>query len=79
VVQPVRSTIYRNKTIGDAAILYLKSVGVPQKTREIADALESGGAHSSDMYRAVYNALDGGDLAHQVDGKRWALQEWDGN
>jgi hypothetical protein len=79
LVQPARTTIYRNKTIGDAAVMYLKSAGAPQKTRDIANALENGGAHSSDMYRAVYNALDGDELAHMVEGKRWALRAWDGN
>jgi hypothetical protein len=27
----------------------------------------------------VYNALDGDELAHMVEGKRWALRAWDGN
>jgi hypothetical protein len=75
----VQPNLYRGKTIAEAAVMHLKSVGVPQKTREVADGLEAGGAHSSDMYRAVYNALDSSELAHQVEGKRWALREWEGN
>jgi len=78
-VPQVQPGIYRGKTIVEAAIMHLRSVGVPQKTREVANALEAGGATSSDMYRAVYNALDSSESAHQVDGKKWALREWEGN
>jgi hypothetical protein len=68
--------IYRGLAIGQAAIRFLKSEGAPKKTREIADALEVGGVKSSDMYRAVYNALDTNDEAVMVEGKMWALKEW---
>jgi len=73
---PPRNGAYAGKTIGEAAVEFLRSVGSPQKTRTIATALENGGIHSSDMYRAVFNALDGNDMALKAIGKRWALKEW---
>ncbi len=77
VAPAVVTNVYRGKTLAEASVLYLKSAGTPQKTREIANALEAGGAQSSDMYRGVYNALDSSELVHQVEGKRWALREWE--
>jgi len=68
--------IYTGLTIGQAAIKYLQSVGKPIKTRPIAVALEQGGGKSSDMYRAVYNALDLNEDVEMVEGKRWALKAW---
>jgi hypothetical protein len=73
---PASKGSYAGMPIGQASIRLLKSAGAPKKTREIADALEQGGLHSSDMYRAVYNALDSNEEAEMLEGKRWGLKEW---
>jgi hypothetical protein len=62
--------------IGGAAVAFLESVGSPQKTRVIANELEAGGVKSSDMYRAIYNALDGRDDVYINETKRWGLKKW---
>lgn len=70
---------YAGKTVAEAAVEFLRSLGTPQKTRTIANALEMGGLQSSDMYRAVFNALDVNAMTVKSEGKRWALREWSGN
>lgn len=83
VAEPIPQTetprmgIYVGLSIGVAAIKFLRSTGSPQKTREIANALEQGGVKSTDIYRAVYNALNTNEEVVMVEGKRWALAEWE--
>jgi hypothetical protein len=57
--------------IGDAAVSYLASVGLPQKTRTIALELEAGGIKSTDTYRAIYNALGNRDNVYLDETKKW--------
>src|SRR6266542_1019002 len=64
-VQPDKISVgpsreYRGMTIAAATIKFLKSVGAPQPTRTIADALRLGGigSDSRNMYRTVYNTLN---------------------
>jgi hypothetical protein len=66
---------YRNLRIEEASIVYLKRAGMPLKTRAIADELIAGGKKSSDMYRAVYNALDKSEEVEMDADKRWKLRE----
>ena len=63
-------------SIGQASVEVLRMARSPLKTREIANALESQGFLSSDMYRAVFNALDSLEEVVKAEGKRWALKEW---
>jgi hypothetical protein len=53
------SSIYKDMTIGDAAVHFLRFSSIHKKTREIAAGLIQGGigSDSKNMYRAVYNAL----------------------
>jgi hypothetical protein len=78
---PPPSTVkgpYSDMTIAQAAIKYLETVGRPQKTRIIADALKKGGSKSTNHYRAVYNGLLQHDkLAHlNKETSKWALLAW---
>ncbi len=65
-------------SIAQAAIKYLETVGKPQKTRIIADAVEKGGAQSTNIYRAVYNGLLQQDKLAYLDkeSSKWGLRTW---
>jgi hypothetical protein len=67
---------YVGMGIGDAAVSYLASVGLPQKTRTIALELEAGGIKSTDTYRAIYNALGNRDNVYLDETKKWGLKKW---
>jgi hypothetical protein len=67
---------YAGMRIGEASMAFLVQAGSPQKTRTIANALEQGGIKSTDIYRAVYNALDNNDELELDDMKRWRLKKW---
>lgn len=58
-VTPDANGPYTGMTIGNAAIAFLRAAGTPQKTRDICDALRSGGLASAsvNLYRTVYNTL----------------------
>ena len=80
-VQETRQLPYANMTIADAAIQFLRSTKKPQKTADIADALQRGGIRSNakDMYRTVYGTINnrydkGKDFTKS--GAKWGLTEW---
>ncbi|MGD0468048.1 MAG: hypothetical protein ABSA54_06730 [Terriglobales bacterium] len=72
---------YRGMTIADATIKFLKTMGKPQATGDIARALKLGGigSASKNMYRTVYNTLNSRLDKHQditKEGAKWGLAEW---
>lgn len=73
--KPATNGPYSGMSIASASFEYLKNAGAPQKTRAIAEALQQAGIQSSDLYRAVYNALNRNDEVHIAD-SLWRLRQW---
>jgi hypothetical protein len=76
------STVYRNMTIGDAAVHFIRSQGKPQRVRNIVEGLHAGGisSKSKKLYTTTYNVL--ADRAKKTSpdivkiGNAWGLPEW---
>jgi hypothetical protein len=78
----VRPGSYRDMTIGDAAVHFLRTQGRPQKLTYIVSALKAGGirSESKNLYTTAYNTLTARAKRPNTDvvkvGTRWGLKEW---
>ncbi len=79
VVQVASSSRYKNLTIGEAAVRFLRDRGEWRKTGDIIDGLRAGWweTESKNAYKMLYNILTqrlDNDVAKK--GPMWGLKEW---
>ena len=78
---PVPKDAFKGLPFLEAAKKYLRMMGTPQTTREIAEALRAGGYESASKHftntarTALDRAAEKGELILRE--KRWALPEWE--
>jgi hypothetical protein len=77
---PTPTGQYAEMTIAASAIHFLASMGKPQSTGIIAEALKRGGlaSKSKNLYRTLYNTLNNRlDKEITKNGKKWGLKQWE--